>query len=77
MEHKVRKATAKDKNAVRCKDCLFAYDPFEIGADGKPFLVHCKKDKFVTFLNMNYICNDFKKAPYSLTEREELYNENS
>lgn len=42
--------TGKDPNRV-CGKCVHSYDPHEIGADGKPFMVRCQFLQFCRFID--------------------------
>lgn len=54
-----KKKTDKDPNRV-CGKCEHSYDPHEIGADGKPFLVRCPFEQFSRFMS-DPACIKFKE----------------
>nr|UWI11222.1 MAG: hypothetical protein [Bacteriophage sp.]DAQ21899.1 MAG TPA: hypothetical protein [Caudoviricetes sp.] len=43
---------AKKKLDIHCEECVYSYEPHEIGANGKPFLCRCKlhqeRSRFLT-----------------------------
>lgn len=61
MEKKKRMNASRSKNGHLCRDCVNAYDFYEKGANGKPFLGKCQYVEFSVLLNYDGCDDNFKK----------------
>ncbi len=55
------KDMAKKKLDIHCKECIYSYEPHEIGANGKPFLCRCKLHKERSRFLTRDGCGQFKR----------------